>query len=462
MVYSRSPIPFSRGSAKPRVFLHNIAPDTFEPLIDDSRTALVFDGIRHQIESGANIVDILNSAARAAQDLTSATGAAIAMGRDGLVLCVGRSGETAPELGAAVSVDAGISGECMRTGKVLICDDTQLDSRVDAEVCLSLGLRSLAAVPLQPSEMQGLLEVFSNYPANFSREHVAILKGVAGLVELAYARISVEAAAEAVVEEPSIPTPAVTVDESLPEPRAIEWLRDSQENAGERKFPYWTVPLVLTLVLLAFRGWMAWHQPAKVSVSPFPAVSQEAPLRNEVAAKASPKASPPPSHVAPRHRALQPESSETPDVVVRNFNEAQSAEGPADNPKSAGEASNEAPQLPVLSANNAVLGSLVANEATMPKVAMKVSQGVVRGNIIHRVPPVYPPDALYQGLSGPVVLRATINEGGAVERVTTISGSAVLARAAEDAVKKWRYQPSLLNGTPVKVETEITVNFKRP
>jgi TonB family protein len=462
MVYSRSPIPFARGNVKPRVFLHNIAPDTFEPLIDDSRTALVFDGLRHQIESGANIVDILNSAARAAQDLTSATGAAIAMGRDGLILCVGRSGETAPELGAPVSVDAGISGECMRTRKVLICDDTQLDSRVDADVCLSLGLRSLAVVPLRPSEMQGLLEVFSNYPANFSREHVAILKGVAELVELAYARISAEAAAtEAVVEEPSIPTSAVTVDESLPEPRAIDWLRDSQETAGERKFPYWTLPVVLTLVLLGFRGWMAWHEPAKVSVSPFPAVSQEAPLRHELAAKASP------GHVAPRHRASQPApsdtpDSETPDVVVRNFNDAQSSEGPADNRKSAEEDSNEAPQLPVLSANNAVLGNLVANQATMPKVALKVSEGVVRGNIVYRVPPVYPPDALYQGLSGPVVLRATINEGGAVEQVKTVSGSAVLARAAEVAVKKWRYEPSLLNGTPVKVETEITVNFKRP
>jgi TonB family protein len=457
MVYSRSPIPFSRGSAKPRVFLHNIAPDTFEPLIDDSRTALVFGGLRHQIESGANIVDILNSAAGAAQDLTAATGAAIAMGRDGLVLCVGRSGETAPELGAPVSVDAGISGECMRTGKVLICDDTQLDSRVDADVCLSLGLRSLAAVPLQPSEMQGLLEVFSNYPANFSREHVAILKGIAELVELAYARISVEvAAAQAAIEEPMTPIPAVTVDESLAEPRAIDWLRDSQENAGGRKFAYWTVPLVLTLLLLSFRGWMAWHEPVKAAVSPFPAVSQEAPLRNEVAVKASP------SHVVPRRRASQPEASETPEVVVRNFNDSQSSEGPADNGKSAEDDSNEAPQLPVLSANNAVLGNLVANEAAMPKVAMKVSQGVVRGNIVHRVPPVYPPDALNQGLSGPVVLRATINEKGTVEQVKAVSGSAVLARAAADAVKQWKYEPSLLNGTPVQVETEITVNFKTP
>jgi TonB family protein len=149
-------------------------------------------------------------------------------------------------------------------------------------------------------------------------------------------------------------------------------------------------------------------------------------------------------------------------VVVRNFDTAQSSEEPTEISNSAENDSNEAPQLPVLSANNAVLGNLVANEAAMPTVAMKVSQGVVRGNILHRVPPVYPPVALSQGLSGPVVLRATINEGGAVERVKTISGSAVLARAAEEAVKKWRYEPSLLNGAPVKVETEITVNFKRP
>ena len=48
------------------------------------------------------------------------------------------------------------------------------------------------------------------------------------------------------------------------------------------------------------------------------------------------------------------------------------------------------------------------------------------------------------------------------EQVNAVSGPQVLARAAIDAVKQWRYQPSLLNGTPVRVETEITVNFKKP
>ena len=457
MVYSQPPIPFSRGSAKPRVFLHNIIPDNVEPFVDDSRTALVFDGLRHQIESGTDIDEILNSAAGAAQDLTAATGAAIAMGRDGLVLCVGRSGDTAPELGAQVSVDSGISGECMRTSKVLICDDTQLDSRVDADLCLRMGLRSLAAVPLRATEMHGLLEVFSSYPANFSREHVAILKGVAELVERAYARISVQTAPpETTLDEPLSQIPAAAVDESLAEPRAIDWLRDSQENAGERKFPYWTVPVVLTLALLSFRGWMAWHEPAKVSLAPSPSLVQEAPVRNEAVAKINP------TRNAPRRRSSQPETSETPDVVVRNFNDEQSLNGPTDGAKGQEEDSIEAPQLPVLSTNNAILGNLVAKQATMPKVAIKVSQGVVRGRVLHRVPPAYPADAFSQGLSGAVVLRATINENGTVEQVKAVSGSSVLARAAIEAVNHWRYEPSLLNGSPVQVETEITVNFKRP
>jgi protein TonB len=87
---------------------------------------------------------------------------------------------------------------------------------------------------------------------------------------------------------------------------------------------------------------------------------------------------------------------------------------------------------------------------------------VVRGAITHKVPPVYPPDALADGVAGVVVLKAAINEKGAVYEVSPVSGPQALARAAMDAVKKWQYQPSLLNGTPVRVETEITVNFKKP
>ena len=91
---------------------------------------------------------MLRAIAEAAQELTLASGTALAMQRDGHIICVGRSGETAPALGARLSIDSGISGECLRTGKMLRCDDTEKDQRVDPEVCRKMRLRSVAAVPL--------------------------------------------------------------------------------------------------------------------------------------------------------------------------------------------------------------------------------------------------------------------------------------------------------------------------
>jgi len=103
---------------------------------------IVLAKLRGMIAAGTQENDtILGTIAVAAHALTGATGAAIAMPRDGVVLCVGRSGETAPELGAPLNVDSGISGECLRTGRILRCDDAGRDYQVDPEVCRQLGLR---------------------------------------------------------------------------------------------------------------------------------------------------------------------------------------------------------------------------------------------------------------------------------------------------------------------------------
>src|ERR1700694_2791501 len=109
----------------------------------------IFSALRDAIASGGSDLDVvLGAIAEAAQVLTLASGTALAMQRDGQVVCLGRSGETAPELGARLSIDSGISGECVRTGRTLRCDDTQKDYRADREVCRKMGLRSIAAVPL--------------------------------------------------------------------------------------------------------------------------------------------------------------------------------------------------------------------------------------------------------------------------------------------------------------------------
>jgi protein TonB len=94
-----------------------------------------------------------------------------------------------------------------------------------------------------------------------------------------------------------------------------------------------------------------------------------------------------------------------------------------------------------------------------PKEKIKVSEGVQAARLIHRVMPVYPYIAKHAGVQGEVKLRALIGRDGTVSEVVLLSGNPLLVRAATDAVQQWRYQPTLLNGQPVEVETQITVVF---
>jgi protein TonB len=105
----------------------------------------------------------------------------------------------------------------------------------------------------------------------------------------------------------------------------------------------------------------------------------------------------------------------------------------------------------------------VANpQPVFPFVALPVSQGVTGGKLAHRVDPVYPADGRLQRLEGAVVLDALVGEDGRVKQVQVTSGSPVLARAAMDAVRQWRYEPYLLNGRPVALHNQITIQFKLP
>lgn len=81
------------------------------------------------------------------------------------------------------------------------------------------------------------------------------------------------------------------------------------------------------------------------------------------------------------------------------------------------------------------------------------------GQIIRRVQPVYPAIARESRTQGAVVLEALIGKDGHIERLNLISGHPLLVRAAIDAVQQWRYRPYVLNGSPVEVQTTITVNF---
>jgi protein TonB len=94
-----------------------------------------------------------------------------------------------------------------------------------------------------------------------------------------------------------------------------------------------------------------------------------------------------------------------------------------------------------------------------PTRPFPVSGGVSQGLLIQQVRPAYPALAIAARVQGPVVLNALISRGGTIENLRLISGHPMLVQAAIEAVRQWRYRPYLLNGEPVEVETQITVNF---
>lgn len=102
--------------------------------------------------------------------------------------------------------------------------------------------------------------------------------------------------------------------------------------------------------------------------------------------------------------------------------------------------------------------ALVKQSAPTPK-RVHVASRIVEANLIHDVPPTYPPEAGRTRIEGTVVLLAVIGKDGTVQDVHVESGLPVLAQAAIEAVKQWRYRPYLLNGEPVEVDSRITINF---
>jgi protein TonB len=82
--------------------------------------------------------------------------------------------------------------------------------------------------------------------------------------------------------------------------------------------------------------------------------------------------------------------------------------------------------------------------------------------LIHKVDPEYPAQALPQHLEGPVVLQAWIAKDGTVRDLKLVRGYFVLARAAFDAVKQWRFRPFVQDGRVIDFQTTVTLNFTSP
>lgn len=121
--------------------------------------------------------------------------------------------------------------------------------------------------------------------------------------------------------------------------------------------------------------------------------------------------------------------------------------------------------LPGSKASDAALVGLVSSNVVVPRPAphaLQVSEGVTQGLLIKKVAPTYSPAAIQLRKQGDVQLLATVSKTGAITMVKVLSGDAVLAKSAMDAVRQWKYRPFLLNAEPVEIQTQITIKFKLP
>src|SRR6516164_7041511 len=122
---------------------------------------------------------VLNQIVEQACLATGASGAAIALTRDGEMVCRATTGRTAPDLGVRLD-NAGFSAECLRVGMLQRCDDTETDPRVDAAACRLLGVRSILVVPLWYwGEFMGIFEIFSTRPNAFGERDEQTLQALA-------------------------------------------------------------------------------------------------------------------------------------------------------------------------------------------------------------------------------------------------------------------------------------------
>jgi protein TonB len=90
---------------------------------------------------------------------------------------------------------------------------------------------------------------------------------------------------------------------------------------------------------------------------------------------------------------------------------------------------------------------------------LKVGGNVQEAKLVRRTTPVYPPLARQARVTGVVRVEATVGRDGKITQAAAVSGPPLLRQAAADAVRQWLYQPSLLNGQPVEVVTQVDVTF---
>ena len=389
---------------------------------------------------------VLNEAVEQARKATGATGAAIALIRDGEMICRATTGKNAPDLGVRVDMTAGLPAASLLTGRIQQCSDTEQGGLVNAEVCRRLGVRSMVIAPLvNGSGAFGILQVFSSEPHVFGEHEIETLEILAK--KIAEKKISATTEDPAPEPEPlrtellsaessSIGSPSVTststvserlkaLEESEQDPAAaVGWLADSEHGVNAVLF------ISVVVAALALGLVIGWHGAVK---------GTRRGVQDNGAAMASPQKAAP---------ARQSGSGGASRLMISNRAEGPVRSRPASaEPPSGGLTVTE---------NGKVIYRADAPEGEQSSADPETQTPVTR--LIRRVDPEYPDAAAAQRIDGPVVLDVQVLSDGTVGSIKILSGNPLLTEAAVKAVKQWQYQPYIPQGGGSS-QMQVTVNF---
>jgi hypothetical protein len=218
------------SSAAPRSTATNNS--ALRPNYTDTLSAA--SAVQREAESlGSDLEAVLFLVASRSQSLLRASGAAIALTATdpGVMICRASAGASAPPVGATLQVGSGFSGECVRTGRMLRCDDAETDALVDRESCRALGIRSMLAVPVRMGEkVIALLEVFSAEAGVFGENDSTVLQRLAETILAAIKRAARES-----FTPPPAPKPFVAPPGSILFAYPPEESREKDEKQGEKE-----------------------------------------------------------------------------------------------------------------------------------------------------------------------------------------------------------------------------------
>ena len=522
--------------------------------------------------SQLNNADALNFILKRVSEVTTASGAAIALGTPENMVTLAAVG-IAAEVGSQVPPGKGLSSEAVLRRKIVHCQNTKNDPRVGANAPFG----SAAILPLiVGGEVRGTLEAFSprtyafdttaidnlekladavvfvtygivtqrrllaaKSPSSAPPSTISTTTSAASPTPVAPARpaavtpvrpqttaasaplagassatssFATPMASTAPATAPvAPPRPTLTQPKHAPTPRAhdshahLPRVSESEpprqqpprktpvityaEPAREGSSTKW-IALVFVLLFGGAAGWYFLLRPKSHSAAastPVPSVSEPATTASEVHSVEPQSAAP----SAPVEVASAPAPAKEVAVTVPTAKETPAAKPEKPTEKkpttSTVKAEKTAPEPPkpapiVLSASNGrppvhdtskdpiaapvtfgATGNMSAvalpSTSAAPKLAASAISQRSGGNLVKRVSPVYPQRARSMGIQGVVELHVRIGKEGNVADVRRTSGNAILGDAAIDAVRKWHYEPMLLNGQPVEFETNVSLKF---